>query len=265
MDVAVVVELPLDPQKQRVAPEVIKLVDVDPAPPVGDDLVQEGLLDGPPLHHVRPLLSEGLALQQLLQLLLRGVDELLDEFEVVALRVVPEANLTQWLLELGKEDVQQPERRNLVGPRLVPPDLLLGLSRQHRASVRQRRLRGPPPLTAELVEEDLEHVTVTGVPQVMAEGRQHRADGLAVGDAQLRLALAEALDQLVPQEGAADAVEEAVVGGAGVDQDANAQLLDVAHALKDVCVHDGAYDPGQVDQPMHGIIRCERLLQQRVR
>ena len=55
--------------------------------------------------------------------------------------------------------------------------------------------------------------TVTRVSQVMAQPRQHHADLIAIRDFQLRLFMAQGLDEGHGQIGGADAVEKTVVGG----------------------------------------------------
>ena len=55
--------------------------------------------------------------------------------------------------------------------------------------------------------------TVARVSQVVAQPRQHHADLIAIGDFQLRLFMAQGLDEGHGQIGGADAMKKTVVGG----------------------------------------------------
>mmetsp|Transcript_52458 Transcript_52458/g.114492 ORF Transcript_52458/g.114492 Transcript_52458/m.114492 type:complete len:281 (-) Transcript_52458:228-1070(-) len=229
LDVSHVIPLSLDSQVLGVAAEVIELVHVDSGSPIADNLIDPGLLHWTPLHHSGPGASQLPFLSKLSQGFLRGIDEFFDEGKVISFSIRFEASTNQLLAQVVHQLLDQHQRCFLVIPSLELRNLLLHL--------RWDLLPMPSAgflslLPSQLPQKAFEHVTVARVSQVVAQPRQHHADLIAIGDFQLRLFMAQGLDEGHGQIGGADAMKKTVVGGTWIDLSANSQLLDMTHALE---------------------------------
>ena len=109
-------------------------------------------------------------------------------------------------------------------------------------------------LGVDVLEEVLEHVRAGPVAEVVAEAGELDARDVLVGDVQLRLLVAEVPREPAAQVRGADAMLEAVVGGAGEDVVDAAELLEVFQPLELRRVDHRDADRRQRDVAVHRVV-----------
>mmetsp|Transcript_84483 Transcript_84483/g.236465 ORF Transcript_84483/g.236465 Transcript_84483/m.236465 type:complete len:310 (+) Transcript_84483:491-1420(+) len=102
-DVPLVLVLAVDPQEFGVPPEIVELVDVYAGAPIRHHLVHPSLLHRAAAHEAAPSDLQLPTLELLLELLLRRVDQLLDESEVVPVSISPKPCFPEGVGQLPEE------------------------------------------------------------------------------------------------------------------------------------------------------------------